>query len=177
MALTAVCKLVSAETIPALRELTVNLLEHKQANVRKKAVMALHRFHQIDPDTIQPFVDKIRRVLCDKDPAVMGASLNLFLDLVKKKPAAFKDLVPSFVSILKQVTEHRLPRDYDYHRIPAPWIQLRLLQILAVLGANDKAASEGMYEILHEVMKRADIGINVVCVSPTIIGISMLMNM
>ena len=49
----------------------------------------------------------------------------------------------------------------DYHRMPAPWVQLKLLQILAVLGASDKNASEGMYEILREVMKRADIGINV----------------
>ncbi len=30
-----------------------------------------------------------------------------------------------------------------------------------MLGANDRATSEGMYEVLHEVMKRADIGINV----------------
>ena len=40
-------------------------------------------------------------------------------------------------------------------------MQLKLLQILAVLGASDKNASEGMYEILREVMKRADVGINV----------------
>jgi hypothetical protein len=46
-------------------------------------------------------------------------------------------------------------------RCPAPWVQLKLLQILAVLGASDKNASEGMYEILREVMRRADIGINV----------------
>ncbi|CAM9632612.1 unnamed protein product, partial [Chrysoparadoxa australica] len=71
------------------------------------------------------------------------------------------DLVPSFVSILKQVIEHRLPREYDYHRMPAPWTQMRLLRLLAMLGKADRAASEGMYQVLHEVMKRADNGINV----------------
>jgi AP-4 complex subunit epsilon-1 len=130
-------------------------------NVKKKAVMCVHRFHQIDPTTISTLGAPIRKALCDSNISVMAASLNLFLDLCASKASAYKDLVPDFVSILKQVIEHRLPRDYDYHRMPAPWVQLKLLQILAVLGASDKNASEGMYEILREVMKRADIGINV----------------
>ncbi len=161
MALTVVCKMVNRETVPALLPLVLRLLEHKQPNIRKKAVLALTRFNQIDPSAIASHNDKVRKVLCDKDPAVMGASLCLLYDLAVANPNLYKDLVPSFVSILKQVTEHRLPRDYDYHRMPAPWIQLKLLQILGVLGANDRATSEGMYEILHEVMKRANIGINV----------------
>lgn len=161
MALSVVCRLINVETIPAVLPLVIPLLDHKQANIRKKAVMALHRFFQIDPPTIANQSDKVRKVLCDKDPSVMGASLCLLHDLAAANPRAYKDLVPSFVSILKQVTEHRLPRDYDYHRMPAPWIQLKLLQVLALLGQGDKRVSEGMYEILHEVMKRADIGINV----------------
>ena len=79
----------------------------------------------------------------------------------QEEPANYKDLVPSFVSILKQITEHRLPKDFDYHRIPAPWIQMQLLRILATLGQADQVASEGMYEVLLDVMRRADTGISV----------------
>lgn len=60
------------------------------------------------------------------DPCVMCATLPLFQAMILDDVNAFKDLVPSFVSILKQVTDHRLPRDYDYHRIPSPWIQVRV---------------------------------------------------
>jgi AP-4 complex subunit epsilon-1 len=37
--------------------------------------------------------------------------------------------------------------EYDYHRQPAPWIQMHLLRILALLGRADQSASEGMYEV------------------------------
>lgn len=160
-ALTAVCKLMTVEMIPAVLPMILDLLPHDAELVRKKAMMALHRFHQLHPDSIADFGDQIRRMLCDRDPSVMGASLCILHDLVCATSVEYKDLVPSFVSILKQIMEHRLPREYDYHRIPAPWIQIRLLKILAMLGQADQAASEGMYEILHDVMRRADTGINV----------------
>jgi AP-4 complex subunit epsilon-1 len=129
--------------------------------VRKRAVSAIHRFYQMDRTIINDHIGKIRLALCDKDPCVMGASLPLFYSMVQDDVAQFKDLVPSFVSILKQITEHRLPREFDYHRIPAPWIQMNLLRILALLGRGDQSSSEGMYEILVDCMKRADTGINV----------------
>ena len=64
----------------------------------------------------------MKKALCDKDPSVMQVALNFFVDQVKDRPGDFKDLVNSFVVILKQIIEHRLPKDYDYHRLPAPWI-------------------------------------------------------
>ena len=81
----------------------------------------------MDKKSVLDHVDKIRRALCDRDPSVMGATLPLFQALVQDDPLQFKDLVPSFVSILKQIIEHRLPREFDYHRIPAPWIQVCLI--------------------------------------------------
>jgi hypothetical protein len=38
---------------------------------------------------------------------------------------------------------------------------LLLLQLLAILGQADQTASEGMYEVLRDVIRRADTGINV----------------
>ena len=40
-------------------------------------------------------------------------------------------------------------------------MQMNILRTLAVLGRGDQAASEEMYEVLADVMKRADTGINV----------------
>ena len=74
----------------------------------------------------------------------MGASLHILHDIALASPSQNKDLIPSFISILKQISEHRLPREFDYHRVPAPWIQIKLLTILGILGHADQKASEQM---------------------------------
>ena len=82
-ALSAVSKLVTRDMIPALIGDVVKLLGHATELVRKKAVMALHRFHQVEPETISHLGDKVRRALCDKDPSVMGAALCVLHELIK----------------------------------------------------------------------------------------------
>lgn len=64
--------------------------------------------------------------LCDNDPGVMGSTLCPLYDLISEDVNSYKDLVVSFVSILKQVAERRLPKSYDYHQMPAPFIQVCL---------------------------------------------------
>lgn len=68
--------------------------------------------------------------LCDNDPGVMGATLCPLYDLITIDVNSYKDLVVSFVSILKQVAERRLPKSYDYHQMPAPFIQVVVSPIL-----------------------------------------------
>lgn len=157
-ALVAVCRLITIDAIPALLPTITKLLKHEMNIVRKKAAMAIHRCYQLDPDSINHLIDSFRQTLCDKDPSVMSASLCLLHDLAIKDPSSQKDLVTSYVSILKQIAEHRLPKEFDYHRIPAPWIQIKLLQILSVLGKNDQKSSEQMYAVINECMRRADSG-------------------
>jgi AP-4 complex subunit epsilon-1 len=144
-ALVAVRKIVTVDMIPAVLGDVLKLMGHEQELVRKHCLCALHRLYQMDPTSLVGHAEKIRLALCDRDPSVMGASLVVIHAFALNDAAFFKDLVPSFVSILKQVIEHRLPRDFDYHRIPAPWIQIQLLQLLALLGRGDQASSEGLF--------------------------------
>lgn len=72
----------------------------------------------------------MKKALCDREPSVMAAALNLYLEEIKDNPRKYKELTGSFVIILKQVIEHKLPKEFDYHRMPAPWIQMKILKIL-----------------------------------------------
>lgn len=160
-ALNAVCRLINDETIPAVLPLVVDLLSHSKEAVRKKAVMALHSFHRKSPSSVSHLISNFRKRLCDNDPGVMGATLCPLFDLVNADPTPYKDLVVSFVSILKQVAEHRLPKSYDYHQMPAPFVQIKLLKILALLGSGDKLASEHMYTVIGDVIRKGDSSSNI----------------
>ncbi|KAE8703455.1 AP-4 complex subunit epsilon [Hibiscus syriacus] len=160
-ALNAVCKLINEETIPAVLPQVVELLAHAKDAVRKKAVMALHRFYQKSPSSVSHLISNFRKRLCDNDPGVMGATLCPLFDLITRDIDSYKDLVISFVSILKQVTERRLSKAYDYHQMPAPFIQIKLLKILALLGSGDKQASENMYTIVGDIFRKCDSSSNI----------------
>ncbi|KAL0695416.1 hypothetical protein Bca4012_062596 [Brassica carinata] len=160
-ALNAVCRLINEETIPAVLPQVVDLLNHQKEAVRKKAIMALHRFHRKSPSSVSHLVSNFRRKLCDNDPGVMGATLCPLFDLISEDVDSYKDLVSSFVSILKQVTERRLPKSYDYHQMPAPFIQIKLLKIMALLSGGDKSASEMMYMVLGDLFRKCDSSTNI----------------
>lgn len=158
----AATSLITSDMVPAVSGEVIKLITHDSDTVRKKAIVTLHRFYQLAPETVtrEDLVEKLRKVLCDRDPSVMGASLNVIEALASEDATVFKDLVPSLVSILKQIGEHRLPSDFDYHRVPAPWIQMKLVRILGVIGKADAAASSGMYEMIMDCMTKADVGVN-----------------
>ena len=157
-ALIATSMLITKEMIPAVISPVANLLHHKREFVRKRALLALHRFYQLDKDSISHLTDDVCKLLCDSDPAVMTASVVLLDDMCKDDPNIGKNLVPSLVSILKQIVEHRLPRDYDYHNVPAPWVQIKIVHLLSHLGYGDQTNSEKMYQVIAATMSAADAG-------------------
>jgi AP-4 complex subunit epsilon-1 len=158
----ACSNIITADMVPAVASEVTKLLSHDSATIRKKAIICLHRFHQLAPEVVprEELQTALERVLCDKDPSVMGSCLNVVESMAAQDPGSFKHIVSSLVAILKQIGDRRLPADYDYHRIPAPWMQLKLVRILAILGRADAVASSGMYEIVADTLKKADSGIN-----------------
>jgi len=40
---------------------------------------------------------------------------------------------------LKLFFIHSISRGYDYHNVPAPWYQIKLLKIIALLGQDNQA--------------------------------------
>ncbi|XP_072479159.1 AP-4 complex subunit epsilon-1 isoform X3 [Notamacropus eugenii] len=161
MALTVVSQIFPREMIPAVLPLIEDKLQHSKEIIRRKAVQALYKFHLIAPNQVQHIHVKFRKALCDRDVGVMAASLHIYLRMIKENPSAYKDLTGSFVTILKQVVGGKLPVDFNYHSVPAPWLQIQLLRILGLLGKDDPRTSELTYDVLDESLRRAELSHNI----------------
>uniref|UniRef100_A0A672M3T8 AP-4 complex subunit epsilon n=1 Tax=Sinocyclocheilus grahami TaxID=75366 RepID=A0A672M3T8_SINGR len=159
MALTVVAQVFPKDMIPAVLPLVEDKLSHPKEIIRRKAVLALYKFYLIAPNQVQHIHAKFRKALCDKDPGVMTSSLHIYLQLIRVN--SYKDLTGSFVTILKQVVGGKLPLDFNYHSVPAPWLQIQLLRILSLLGKEDQSTSELMYEVLDESLRRAEMNHNI----------------
>ncbi|GAB1286847.1 AP-4 complex subunit epsilon-1 [Apodemus speciosus] len=141
MALTVVSQIFPREMIPAVLPLIEDKLQHSKEIIRRKAVLALYKFYLIAPNQVQHIHTKFRKALCDRDVGVMAASLHIYLRMIKENSSGYKDLTESFVTILKQVVGGKLPVEFSYHSVPAPWLQIQLLRILGLLGKDDERAS------------------------------------
>ncbi|XP_010125688.1 PREDICTED: LOW QUALITY PROTEIN: AP-4 complex subunit epsilon-1 [Chlamydotis macqueenii] len=161
MALTIVSQIFPREMIPAVLPLIEDKLQHSKEIIRRKAVQALYKFYVIAPNQVQHIHDKFRKALCDRDAGVMAASLHIYLQMIKENSSGYKDLTGCFVSILKQVVGGKLPIDFNYHSVPAPWLQIQLLRILGLLGKDDPRTSELMYDVLDESLRRAELNHNI----------------
>ncbi|XP_068131543.1 AP-4 complex subunit epsilon-1 isoform X2 [Hyperolius riggenbachi] len=161
MALTVVSQIFPREMIPAALPLIEDKLQHSKEIVRRKAVLALYKFYLIAPTQVQHIQEKFRKALCDRDVGVMAASLQIYLQAIRENPSGYKDLTSSFVTILKQVVGGKLPVDFNYHSVPAPWLQIQLLRILRLLGKDDPSTSMLIYDVLDESLRRAEINHNI----------------
>ena len=162
MALSTIARFANPLIIQAVSEPVIKLLDSKDSKIRKKAVMCLYRFFQVDKNSVPDCENKMKKMLCDYEPAVMAATLPFYREMAIKNPEKIKELVGPFTVILKQVIENKLPKEFNYHRFPGPWIQNSILEILSLLGKDDQHTSEMMYEVIGQCLRNADrIGINI----------------
>ena len=63
--------------------------------------MAIMSIQKLSPNSVADYNEKMKRALCDTNPSVMGATLNLYYEAIDENTPRFKELVGSFVVILK----------------------------------------------------------------------------
>ena len=102
--------------------------------VKRKASLALHSLFKLYPNVVVTNTSWIPRLLSlveNEDLGVITASTPLVQYVVSLQPKFAKSILPSISSRLYSlVVEEKCPETYFYYNCPAPWLSIKLLQMI-----------------------------------------------
>jgi AP-1 complex subunit gamma-1 len=112
------------------------------------------------PDLQEHFLEKAKALLQDRNHGVLLCGITLVTSLCEADEAEdyengvadmFKPMVPSLVKILKGLSTSGYAPEHDVTGITDPFLQVKILQLLRVLGRGDAQVSEQINDILAQV--------------------------
>ncbi len=155
-ALTAIPYLIRSDMVPLLMPAVLDNARHQKDIIRKKSLICLHHFMNCARDMVLANGNVFVQALSDQSPSVLQVTVGALWDLVQDNPASHQDLLPRLLGILHQIVNRKLTLEHDFHTVPAPWLTIGLLKLLAKLGAGNPSASHDMYPVLKEVLEKTE---------------------
>ncbi|MFS8020599.1 putative clathrin/coatomer adaptor, adaptin-like, armadillo-like helical [Helianthus anomalus] len=155
LALCALGNISSAEMARDLAPEVERLLQFRDPNVRKKAALCSIRIIKKVPDLAENFVNPVASLLKEKHHGVLLTAIQLCADLCMISEEALeyfrKKCTEGLVKVLKDAVNSPYAPEYDISGISDPFLQIRLLRILRILGHGDADASDLMNDVLAQV--------------------------
>ena len=106
------------------------------------------------PDLIDHFVHRATSLLSDRNHGVLLCGVTLVTDMCAADPQVaegFRKAVPMLVRHLKALVTTGYSPEHDVSGITDPFLQVKILRLLRILGNGDVEASEAMNDILAQV--------------------------
>ncbi|CAM8878488.1 unnamed protein product [Rhodiola kirilowii] len=160
LALCALGNICSAEMARDLAPEVERLLQFRDPNIRKKAALCSIRIIKKVPDLAENFINPAASLLKEKQHGVLITGIQLCADLCKVSPEALEHFrnkcTNPLVKVLKNVVNSPYAPEYDIAGITDPFLHIRLLKLLRVLGEGDADASDSMNDILAQVATKTE---------------------
>ncbi|KAE8023419.1 hypothetical protein FH972_009113 [Carpinus fangiana] len=160
LALCALGNICSAEMARDLAPEVERLLQFRDPNTRKKAALCAIRIIKKVPDLAENFINPAAALLKEKHHGVLITAVQLCTDLCKVSADALeyfrKKCTESLVKTLKDIVNSPYAPEYDIAGIADPFLHIRLLKFLRVLGKGDADASDLMNDILAQVATKTE---------------------
>ncbi|PSS13577.1 AP-1 complex subunit gamma-2 like [Actinidia chinensis var. chinensis] len=160
LALCALGNICSAEMARDLAPEVERLLQFRDPNIRKKAALCSVRIIKKVPDLAENFTNPAASLLKEKHHGVLITGLQLCTDLCKASEEALeyfrKKCTEGVVKVLKDIANSPYAPEYDISGIPDPFLHIRLLRFLRILGQGDADASDCMNDILAQVATKTE---------------------
>jgi len=169
----ALCAIGNLATSDMSRDLAPEVDKHLGSSkpyLRKKACLAMARCLTKCSDMVEDFVDRVVSLLNDRSHGVLITVVQLMTrvlvmdrqyyeeeegvpegaDYDSPCRTAFLKLVPSLVKLLRNLLSMGYSPDHDVGGISDPFLQVQILTLLRLLGANSVKASEEMNDVLAQ---------------------------
>ncbi|KAK4789521.1 hypothetical protein SAY86_016825 [Trapa natans] len=135
------------------------LLQFRDPNIRKKAALCSIRIIKKVPDLSENFINPTASLLKEKHHGVLITAIQLCTDICKLCPEAleyFRKKCTVLVKTLRDAVNSPYTPEYDISGITDPFLHIRLLRLLRVLGQGDADASDCMNDILAQVASKTE---------------------
>lgn len=130
------------------------LLGSSNTYIRKKAALCAVRVIRKIPEIQENFIPKAKALLSDRNHGVLLTGVTLITELCNHLPEAltlFRKAVPALVLHLKNLSSAGFSPEHDVTGVTDPFLQVKILRLLGILGKGDTAAGEAMNYILAQV--------------------------
>lgn len=138
--------------------------------IRRKAALCAMRICRKVPDLQEHFLEKAKTLLSDRNHGVLLSGLTLVISMCEADEEEggeqgvvdmFKPLTGSLVKVLKGLSQSGYAPEHDVTGISDPFLQVKILRLLRVLGRGDAQISEQINDILAQVASNTDSSKNV----------------
>ncbi|PHJ25424.1 adaptin n terminal region domain-containing protein [Cystoisospora suis] len=156
MALTALGNIGTSEMCAAIASQVEDLVRCSNPFIRKKAALCGVRLVKKVPDCEDKFAACLPALLADRNHGVLISACALLMALLERNPSLVESLrvhLPALVKSLKAclTAGYAHAAEYDIAGITDPFLQCKLLRVLAQLAKGNAAASSSLSDVLAHV--------------------------
>ncbi|CAN6274058.1 unnamed protein product [Urochloa humidicola] len=160
LALCALGNICSAEMARDLSPEVERLMRSREVNTKKKAALCSIRIVRKVPDLAENFMALAASLLKEKHHGVLISAIQLCTELCKASKDALeylrKNCIEGLVRILRDVSNSSYAPEYDVSGIADPFLHIRALKLMRILGQGDADCSEYMNDILAQVATKTE---------------------
>ncbi|XP_029722942.1 AP-1 complex subunit gamma-1 [Aedes albopictus] len=154
---TALCTLAAIASPEMARDLSheiERLIASSNAFLRKKAILCAFRMVRRVPELMEEYIPKCSHFLNDKNHGILISTITLVTEMCEQSPVVlnyFKSSIPTLVRTLKTLIVSGYSPEHVVNGVSDPFLQVKILRLLRILGHGDSDQSEIMNDVLAQV--------------------------